>query len=211
MTMDTSSRDEAVRSPDSGSRRSLLNSLSTVGVVVALTAAYGTFAAMLGRFLFPARPPRKGWMYVAVENRLRPGDALLFETPRGATVNIARQEDGASAESFIALSSTCPHLGCQVHWESQNDRFFCPCHNGVFSPDGTGIGGPPGDAGQSLPRYPLKVEDGLLYIEVDREDVAMGPGRIIEPYAGPLGPGHDPCLKPVSREPATDCGCAVGS
>ena len=187
-------------------RRRLLANLSTAGAVVTLTAAYGTLAAMMGRFLFPARPPRKGWMYVAVEDRLHPGDSLLFETPRGATVNIARQQADASAESFIALSSTCPHLGCQVFWEPQNDRFFCPCHNGVFSPDGAGIGGPPGDSGQSLPRYPLKVEDGLLYIEVDQEEIAMGQGRIIEPHSGPVGPGHDPCLQPSAR-----CACAVRS
>ena len=103
------------------------------------------------------------------------------------------------AEAFAALSSVCPHLGCQVHWQPQNDRFFCPCHNGVFAPDGTGIGGPPGDAGQSLPRYPLKLENGLLFIEVDRSEIAMGPGRVLEPPAVP-GPGHDPCLSPC------DCG-----
>jgi nitrite reductase/ring-hydroxylating ferredoxin subunit len=178
-----------------------------VGVVVALAAAYGSLATMMARFLFPARPPRKGWMYVAVEKSLGIGESLLFETPRGATVNIARQQPGAMAESFIALSSTCPHLGCQVHWEPQNDRFFCPCHNGVFSPDGTGIGGPPGDAGQSLSSYPLKVEGGLLFIEVDQEEIALGPGRVVEPFAGPSGPGHDPCLRPTT----TPCGCTERS
>lgn len=192
---DVPSAAEAVRPPEEGTRRRVLERLSTAGAVVALTAAYGTLAAMMGRFLFPARPPRKGWMYVAVESRLRAGESLLFETPRGATVNIARQETAATAESFVALSSTCPHLGCQVFWEPQNDRFFCPCHNGVFSPDGTGVSGPPGDAGQSLPRYPLKVDAGLLYIEVDQDEIALGPGRVLEPLSGPCGAGHDPCLR----------------
>lgn len=197
--------DAGTESPETPrSRRRFTEHLSAAGAVVALTAAYGALAAMMGRFLFPARPPRKGWMFVAVEDRLRAGDSLLFETPRGATVNVARQGAAASANSFVALSSTCPHLGCQVFWEPQNDRFFCPCHNGVFSPDGTGIGGPPGDAGQSLPRYPLKIEAGLLYIEVDREEIALGPGRVLEPLTGPFGPGHDPCLAP-----ATACGCAA--
>lgn len=148
----------------------------------------------MGRFLFPARPPARGWMFVAEEDRLAPGESLRFQTPAGATVNVTRRGEAQSADAFIALSSVCPHLGCQVHWEPQNDRFFCPCHNGVFSPDGTGIGGPPGDAGQSLSSYPLKVEGGLLYIEVDQGELAMGGGRVLDPRSEPEGPGHDPCL-----------------
>ena len=70
---------------------------------------------------------------------------------------------------FVAFSSICPHLGCQVNWELQNDRFFCPCHNGVFDRDGNATGGPPAAAGQRLPRYPLKIENGLLFIEVQLE------------------------------------------
>ena len=71
-----------------------------------------------------------------------------------------------TADAFIALSSTCPHLGCQVHWEPQNDRYLCPCHNGTFAPAGTPTGGPPFEANQSLPHYPLRVEGGLLFVEV---------------------------------------------
>lgn len=161
---------------ESPPRRRLLGRLLTATTALGLTAAYGTLAAMMARFLFPAKPPARGWMFVAVEGRMRLGEALLFRTPRGASVNIARQGRGSTADDFVALSSTCPHLGCQVHWEPQNDRFFCPCHNGVFTPDGTGIGGPPGDAGQSLPRYPLRVEDGLLFIEVEHDEIAHGGG-----------------------------------
>ena len=175
-------------------RRDALDTLGKWGLAVGLTAAYGTFASFLARFLFPSGPPQKGWMYVAPLSRMGVGDSLLYRTPSGATVNIARQQPEEHEDAFIALSSTCPHLGCQVHWESQNDRFFCPCHNGVFSPDGTGVSGPPGDAGQSLPRYPLKVDAGLLYIEVSTEELAMGPGEILDDVEAPPGPGHDPCL-----------------
>lgn len=174
--------------------RDPIDTLTRRGLVVALAAAYGTFAAFLGRFLFPSRPTAKSWLYVAPLSRMAPGDSVVYKTPSGATVNIARQGAEPAVESFVALSSTCPHLGCQVHWEGQNDRFFCPCHNGVFSPDGTGIGGPPGDAGQSLPRYALKVDSDLLYIEVSTEEVAMGPGEILDDLSSPPGPGHDPCL-----------------
>ena len=121
------------------------------------------------------------------------GESLNFETPTGAKVVIARQNEGDSAENFIALASVCPHLGCAVHWEPQNTRFFCPCHNGVFDPAGVATAGPPADAGQSLVQYPLKDEAGVLFIEVSLEQLAKGPGRV-EP-AGPRSrAGHDPCL-----------------
>jgi len=162
-----------------------------------LLAAYGTFAAFLGRFLYPARGLDRGWLFVREVNRLSPGDALLYRLPNGSPVNITRQGTSSEAEAFIALSSTCPHLGCQVHWEPQNDRFFCPCHNGIFTPAGKAIGGPPADAGQSLPQYPLKISSGLLYIQVPLEVAALGPGKVEDPTslaAAPSGPGHDPCL-----------------
>lgn len=180
------------------SRRETLGWLSRIAMVTGLVAAYGTLAGYMGRFLFPARPPARGWMFVSELDRLRAGAALRFRTPAGAQVNIARQGAGGEAGDFVALSSTCPHLGCQVHWEPQNNRFFCPCHNGVFTPAGKAIEGPPAEAGQSLPRYPLKVEAGLLYIEVPLEELALGTGEIIDETFAPPGPGHDPCLFPCS-------------
>ena len=142
----------------------------------------GGFVSVIARFLWPSRGPAVGWMYVAPVKKIKSGDSFVYKAPNGAFVNIARQGDGETVDDFIALSSVCPHLGCQVHWESAKNRFFCPCHNGVFDPSGRGVSGPPGDAKQDLPRYPLKVAGGLLYIEVETESVASadeGRGRII--------------------------------
>lgn len=180
------------RDADEGRRQSL-GTLGRIGLAAGLTAAYGTLAAFMGRFLFPARPPAKGWMFVTQADEIPEGEALLYRTPAGRTVNITRQ--GESVGDFLALSSTCPHLGCQVHWQPQNNRFFCPCHNGVFTPEGKAIAGPPAEAGQSLPQYGLKVEGGLLFIEVTFDELAMGPGEVLDASpAAPPGPGHDPCL-----------------
>lgn len=142
-------------------RRAFLETASSLAMAGGLVAGYGTFVAYAGRYLYPARGELKAWLYVAQADSIEVGQSLGYRTPTGATVVIARKET-----EFIALSSTCPHLGCQVRWEAHNSRFFCPCHNGVFTPEGKGIGGPPGEAGQSLGRYPLKVENGLLFIEV---------------------------------------------
>jgi Rieske Fe-S protein len=136
-----------------------------------LLASYGTFFAYAARYLYPAGDARTAWLYVSTVDALQVGDSLRYRTPAGAPVVITRKSGGADARDFLALSSTCPHLGCQVHWETANNRFFCPCHNGVFDPEGFGTDGPP--KGQSLLRFPLKVEGGLLYIEVPLDGVAQ--------------------------------------
>jgi Rieske Fe-S protein len=140
-------------------------------MVGGLAAGYGGFGVMAGRFLFPAREESKGFMLVEGAMRLQPGESLTFRLPSGKPVAIARVGRSGDVSDFLTLSSTCPHLGCQVHWEPQNGRFFCPCHNGTFDPSGKATGGPPRDAGQSLPRYPLKLEKGLIFIEVPLEAV----------------------------------------
>lgn len=171
--------------------------VSVAGIAMAggLVAGYGAFAAICGRFLYPARSTLKGWMLVSPVGELAVGASLRFRTPAGATVNITRRGLAGGSDDFIALSSTCPHLGCQVHWERDKNRYFCPCHNGTFDPEGKGTGGPPGEAGQSLPRYPLRVQDGLLYIEVPMQTLADA-GEVVDPGECPEGPGHDPCLRP---------------
>ena len=163
------------------SRRAVL---AWLGVGASLAAAYGTLAAYMGRFLYPAAPPSRGWLYVVETRELAPGGAVVFQTPSGAKVNVTRQGGGTGTADFVALGSTCPHLGCQVHWEGQNNRFFCPCHNGIFVPGGKAIGGPPGEAGQSLPKFPVKVEQGLLFMEVPLAELALGPGRVLRDDPG---------------------------
>lgn len=191
------SEDNTAASPQS-ERRTFVKWSWGLGMVAALTAAYGTLTAFMVRFLYPARPRTRAWQMVIDLTGIRSGESLIYRLPNGSPVNITRVGESGATGDFLALSSTCPHLGCQVHWESQNNRFFCPCHNGIFTAEGVGIGGPPGDAGQSLPRYPLKVEDNLLFIEVPLDQVALGPGRVERPSA-PTGPGHDPCLQPISN------------
>jgi nitrite reductase/ring-hydroxylating ferredoxin subunit len=161
-----------------------------------ILGGYGMFAAFAARFLYPAAPQARAWVFVTEVKRMKRGDSLVFHTPAGAPVNVARQGETGEEEDFIALSSTCPHLGCRVHWEAHNERFFCPCHNGVFDPQGRGIGGPPGDAGQSLLRYPLRIERNLLFIEVPVEATASErpEGEGPEFAGGATRPGHDPCL-----------------
>ena len=154
--------------PSSTDRRSVLGALTVLTFVI-VGAAYGVFASILGRFLLPREERETRWLYVTRAKTLAVGDTTKFKTPTGHTVNITRMGNTGSVNDFLALSSVCPHLGCQVHWEAVNERFFCPCHNGAFAADGSPISGPPAEAGQSLPRYDLQLRRGLVFIQSGTE------------------------------------------
>ncbi|MFO0811367.1 MAG: Rieske (2Fe-2S) protein [Gemmataceae bacterium] len=146
-------------------RRTFLSLASTAAMTTGLAASYGTLGYLAGRYLYTAAPANLAWLFVAEAAKVQIGDVVRFVTPAGHKVTLTRRGDAGTADDFLALSSTCPHLGCQVHWEPQNNRFFCPCHNGAFDPAGNATAGPPAEARQSLPHYPLKVERGLIFIE----------------------------------------------
>jgi cytochrome b6-f complex iron-sulfur subunit len=146
-------------------------------MVGGLAAGYGTLAAYAGQFLFPAAGTAQGWQFVTTIDQLKAGESLSYEAPSGLKIVIARQTDGDTVDDFIALSSVCPHLGCQVHWEAVRDRFFCPCHNGAFDRQGRATEGPPAAAQQQLTRFPLQIEHGLLYVLTPLESVVQSPAR----------------------------------
>lgn len=151
--------------PDSD-RRTFLSLASTAAMTTGIVAGYGTLAYMAGRFLYSGSPTELQWLFVAKVSEIKPNEAIQFASPAGHKVTITRRGTKGVAEDFLALSSTCPHLGCQVHWESQNNRFFCPCHNGVFDPTGKATAGPPFEAKQTLPQYPLKIEGGMVFVQM---------------------------------------------
>lgn len=154
-------------------RRTALTAGSTLLMAGGLTAGYGTFFAMAGRYLFPSTSD-KVWMFVAAADAIRPGASYPFESPTGLHVAITRRDTAnnpPTVDDFIALSSICPHLGCRVHWEPHNFRYYCPCHNGVFDADGKAVSGPPAADNQNLFQCPLKVVDGSLYIELPYHSV----------------------------------------
>ena len=148
------------------SRRGFLSILSFLTMITGLAGGYGMFASLACRFLFPAEGTAKRWLFVSELSSIDTGQSILFRDPAGQLISIMRKGSEESIDSFVALSSICPHLGCSVHWEPQNKRFFCPCHNGAFDTQGNPLEGPPAVSGQSLDRFGLKIENGLLFIEV---------------------------------------------
>jgi len=159
-------------------------STATAMMTGGLAGGYGMFFVMAGRFFLPSSANRQ-WLFVSNVDGIAPGKSFSFQSPTGVDVMVTRRADdrGAgdfteeasdepiSAENFLALSSVCPHLGCRVHWEANNNRFFCPCHNGVFDAEGVATAGPPAAEGQDLPHYTLQIVDGALYIEMPTSSI----------------------------------------
>jgi menaquinol-cytochrome c reductase iron-sulfur subunit len=68
-------------------------------------------------------------------------------------------------DNIIALSPICKHLGCTVNWNSDithPEHFYCPCHGGLYTKDGTNVPNTPPMA--PLDRYDKKVKNGTLYL-----------------------------------------------
>ncbi len=128
-----------------------------------LTIAYGTLLAYVIKYLAPGkRSLRDRLIFIAQADEIMPGETITFSTPNGETYLLTNRitEEG---NKFIAFSNRCPHLGCKVIWQNDQNRYYCPCHTGVFNENGIGIGGPPGQAGQNLKDCRIEVKDNALY------------------------------------------------
>jgi menaquinol-cytochrome c reductase iron-sulfur subunit len=73
-------------------------------------------------------------------------------------VYVTKEENGR----LVVLSSICPHLGCSVTWQADKGVFLCPCHGGLFAPDGKRLGGPPP---RGMDVLESKVEEGVLKVQ----------------------------------------------
>lgn len=73
-------------------------------------------------------------------------------------------------QTFVAYSTVCTHLACEVLWERDDDTLYCPCHNGYFSPaNGAPTAGPPN---RPLPEIRIERRGDTV--------VALGEGRVRE-------------------------------
>jgi cytochrome b6-f complex iron-sulfur subunit len=66
-----------------------------------------------------------------------------------------------TGDGFVALSSVCTHLGCQVTYNQSSGNLPCPCHGSVFSITGSVLNGP---ASSPLEQYNVTQEGDILTI-----------------------------------------------
>jgi Rieske Fe-S protein len=139
--------------------------LGTVGVAGALSVPLVKFAL----------DPLTRTSTETAWNDLGPADDFHeVNVPQKRTINIT-QMDGwrkvimeksiyvikEASGTLAVFTATCPHLGCSVKWNDQNNHFKCPCHNGVFTPVGKLVSGPPP---RDMDTLESKIEDGHLKV-----------------------------------------------
>lgn len=73
----------------------------------------------------------------AATDHLAPGDGGMVEVD-GVAVGAYRDAAGA----VHAVSLTCTHLACTVHWNAAERSWDCPCHGSRFDVDGSILEGP---------------------------------------------------------------------
>lgn len=76
-------------------------------------------------------------------------------------VELRRTSAGVTARSLW-----CTHMGCEVGWSADRERYLCPCHGGEFDADGLVLTGPP--------KAPLRV----LPVAIAGEFVVVSPPRV---------------------------------
>jgi menaquinol-cytochrome c reductase iron-sulfur subunit len=143
------------------------------GIIGVIATAISSVVAVIvgGAVLSPAFASRKdSWVPAGRLRDLEPG------VPTPVTVRVTRQ-DGyyeavdqqvvfllkSESGELRALSSTCTHLGCRVSYDAQSKLIKCPCHGGVFTPDGRNVSGPPP---RPLAEIAARVDDSKVFVQL---------------------------------------------
>ncbi|MCX6982663.1 MAG: Rieske (2Fe-2S) protein [Verrucomicrobia bacterium] len=126
---------------------------------VACCSALAVGAGFLAKDkLFPV-PAAKEPKLVARVEEVPVGGYKLFAYPTEHNPAILVR---LGENEFAAFSQSCTHLMCPVNYQHEKRQLYCPCHEGFFSAkDGSVLAGPPPRA---LPRYPVEVRDGEIWI-----------------------------------------------
>lgn len=136
-------------------RRIIINALLASGFLVFAGAAFYPII----RFLWPGQSAggasSSGQVTIPLAE-IEEGKAKVIRLA-GAPVIVIHL-----AGAVHAVSAKCTHLGCIVKWEEDQGILACPCHEALFNPNGTIIGGP---APKPLPTYPARIEGSQIIVE----------------------------------------------
>ncbi len=72
---------------------------------------------------------------------IEPGTGRVAELD-GEKVGIYKDKEG----KIFAVDTKCPHLGCQLEWNEEEQTWDCPCHGSRFDYTGTLLDEPAGDS-----------------------------------------------------------------
>jgi Rieske Fe-S protein len=139
--------------PPDSSRRNFLTKLFMGGGLLGssvLLIKYGI------NYIFPSmeEPPLRKLLVGRVDE-IKTGEAKEFQVGEESLFLIKTEE------GYKVFSSVCTHLGCKISWEAHRNRFYCPCHKGIFDAKGNVVEGPPP---RPLDGYKVEVDKNLVYM-----------------------------------------------
>ena|SRR5713226_1922022 len=157
---------DSSNSNDSTTRRSFYSAcINGLGALMGAALLLPAAAYLLVK---PKSQKEGQWVEVADLNQLQPNkpEEVVFRRTRVDGWRVLNEKTTAwvvktDQNNVVAYTPQCTHLGCAYHWEDQQKKFFCPCHNSVFSLDGKVDSGP---APRPLDRYETRVDNGRLLI-----------------------------------------------
>jgi nitrite reductase/ring-hydroxylating ferredoxin subunit len=140
---------------DLASRRELLRfAVYASGALFGSTTIIAILGALRSRRIIQIQP-------VARVTDVPEGTGVYFSYPDSDTQAMLLHLPGGR---FVAYSQRCTHLSCAVFYQPDNQRLYCPCHEGVFSPEtGDPVAGPPQ---RRLEQIGLR-QDGDMLIATD--------------------------------------------
>jgi menaquinol-cytochrome c reductase iron-sulfur subunit len=158
---------ERLRRAEEDTRRTLLSRISifigAIGIVILAVPTSGFILAPL------FRRRREAWRSVGKVESFKIGEttAVYYEDASplpwaGVTARNAAWLRRVDADTFVAFSVNCTHLGCPVRWLPTAGLFMCPCHGGAFYQDGSVAAGPPP---LPLARYDVRIKDEEVQIQ----------------------------------------------
>ena len=150
------------------SRRNFMKmAISAIGGLIGAGFGIPAIAYIIGPAL---KSEQANWIRIGSLSTIELGTPTLFK-PKVTRQNgwmVEEEEVGVyvlteDGRNYHAMSNICTHLGCRIRWIAEREKFFSPCHNGVFDKNGYVVSGPPP---RPLDEFETKIEDGNLYIQL---------------------------------------------
>jgi len=170
---------EGVKGENEGRRRALKLLVQASGAAFACALA----APALVFIAAPARARGSGegrWVKTVRFDALPEGEprkVSIVSDQHDAWTLTPNVELGAAwlvrhADRVMALSTTCPHLGCSVNVSGTG--FGCPCHTSTFDSSGHRTGGP---SPRDMDPLETRVEGGFVLVDFRRFRMSI-PDRV---------------------------------
>lgn len=148
-------------------RREFLNLawLASLGIIT-IQIAGGTYFFSMPRF----KEGEFGGVFTA-------GKVSDLPQPGTAPINYPKVKlwMSNSDKGLTGIYKVCTHLGCLYNWNTQENKFICPCHGSQFQLDGTYIRGP---APRSLDRFVVQIVDASGNVLVETDPLTGGPIQV---------------------------------